>query len=184
MLAEKLYVGDNSRTRIYARKGNIVIGTMEGSSTTTLFVCTDSTRTEYLVSNTKKAFAKKGEKSGFTSVDDAIYKYLKGQMSGSLFGKRLKKDDKDCTVRDTVIFDRPAYIITKEATEKNSTIEVWAKTVMYIDKANSLPYYKWSIMKTNGEVYAEGKAFEITSFSDHPTYEGLIVSLDGLTEIQ
>ena len=182
-LTEKMYVGSASMTRIYARKGNIVIGTSEGSLTTSLFVCTDSTRTEYLIGNEKGRYAKRGEKSGFSSVDEAVYKYLKGQMSETVFGKTFKKGEEGTTTRDTTIFGRPAYIITKEATEKNSIVEVWGKTIMYIDKENGMPYYKWSIMKTNGSVTREGVIFEVTDFSDKPTYEGLIVSLDGLTAI-
>ena len=185
-LTEKMYVGSASTTRIYARKGNIVIGTAEGSPSTTLFVCTDSTRTQYLVANEKGTYAKVGEKSGFDSVDEAIYKYLKDQMSNTLFGKTLKKGDEGVTVKDTTIFGRPAYVMTKEVTEKNVVAEVWGKTIMYMDKENGLPYYKWAIVKNtgNGNVITEGKVFEVTAFSADPTYEGLIVSLDGLTGIQ
>ena len=182
-LTEKMYVGKASVTRVYARKGNVVIGTTPGSKTSALFVCTDSTRTEYLVNSERKQYGKVGEKTGFTSVDDAIYKYLKSQMSETVFGKALRPGDEGTTARDTTLFGRPAYVITKEATEKNTVVEVWGRTVMYVDKENGLPYYKWSIMKTNGVVTAEGKAFEVTDFSADPSYEGLIVSLDGLTEI-
>ena len=183
VLTETMYVGKASVTRTFARKGNVVIAVPEGSGGTNLFVCTDSTRTQYLVGN-KGTYAKLGEKSGFTSVDDAIYRYLKSQMSETVFGKTFKKGDEGTTTRDTTLFGRPAYVITKEATEKNAVIEVWGKTIMYIDKEYGLPYYKWSIMKTNGKVSSEGKSFEVTAFSDQPTYEGLIVSLDGLQEIQ
>ena len=182
-LTEKMYVSTASVTRTYARKGNVVISTVDGSDVTNLFVCTDSTRTQYLVGNSKGTYVKRGEKTGFEGVDDAVYSYLKDQMSNTVFGKTFKKGEEGTTTRDTTLFGRPAYIITKEATEKNALAEVWGKTIMYIDKENGLPYYKWSTMKTNGKVTSEGKAFEVTAFSAQPTYEGLIVSLDGLTEI-
>ena len=184
VLTEKMYVASASVTRTYARKGNIVIGMAEGSGLTNLFVCTDSTRTQYLVGNEKGTYVKRGEKAGFTSVDEAIYKYLKDQMSETVFGKTFKKGEEGTTTKDTTIFGRSAYIITKEVTEKNPVVEVWGKSILCIDKENGLPYYKWVIMKTNGQVTSEGKAFEITEFSTEPTYEGLIVSLDGLTEIK
>ncbi|MBR4802562.1 MAG: hypothetical protein IK041_07095 [Bacteroidales bacterium] len=183
-ITEKMYVGKACMERTYARKGNILIGVSEGSGMTNLFVCTDSTRTLYTIGNEKGTYIKRHEKTGFDGVDDAVYKYLKDQMSNTVFGKKLKVGEEGTTVRDTVIFGRPAYIITKEKSEKNSVLEVWGKTIMYIDKENGLPYYKWSIMKNNGKVMTEGKAFEVTAFSAEPDYEGLIMSLDGLTEIK
>ena len=183
VLTEKMYVGNASMERTYARKGNIVIGVSEGSGMTNLFVFTDSTRTLYTIGNEKKTFIKRNEKSGFNSMDDAVYKYLKDQMSNTVFGQKINKGEEGTTVRDTVIFGRPAYIITKEKSEKNAVAEVWGKTIMHIDKENGLPYYKWSILKNNGKVFNEGKAFEVTAFSAEPDYEGLIMSLDGLTEI-
>ena len=183
VITENMYVGSASISRTYARKGNIVIGTTPGSKTTTLFVCTDSTRTEYLVGNEKMQYGKVREKSGFSSVDDAIYQYLKGQMSETVFGKNVKKGEDGTTCKDTTIFGRPAYVITKETTQKNSVVEVWGKSITHIDKENGLPYYKWAVIKTNGKVTTEGKVFEVTYFSDTPTYDGLIVSLDGLTEV-
>ena len=183
VLTEKMYVGNASMERTYARKGNILIGVSEGSGMTNLFVCTDSTRTLYTIGNEKKTFIKRHEKTGFNGVDDAVYKYLKDQMSNTVFGKTLKKGEDGTTLKDTVIFGRPAYIITKEKSEKNAIVEVWGKTIMHIDKENGLPYYKWSIMKNNGKVLSEGKAFEVIAFSAEPDYEGLIMSLDGLTEI-
>lgn len=182
-LTEVMYVGKASITRMYARKGNVVIGTTPGSKTTTLFFCTDSTRTEYLVGNEKKQYRKVKEKTGFSGVDDAIYKYLKGQMSETVFGKTFKPGEEGVTTRDTTIFGRPARILTKETSQKNSVVDVWGKSIMYVDKENGLPYYKWAIIKTNGAVTTEGKSFEVTEFSANPTYEGLIVSLDGLTEV-
>lgn len=184
VLTEKMYVGTACMERTYARKGNILIGVSEGSGMTNLFVCTDSTRTLYTIGNEKKTFVKRHEKTGFNGVDDAVYKYLKDQMSNTVFGKTLKKGEEGTTLRDTVIFGRPAYIITKEKSEKNAIVEVWGKTIMHIDKENGLPYYKWSIMKNNGKVLSEGKAFEVIAFSAEPDYEGLIMSLDGLTEIK
>lgn len=183
-LTEKMYVGSASMTRIYARKGNVVIGTSEGSPTTSLFVCTDSTRTQYLVGNAKKTYAKTGEKSGFTSVDDAVMKYLKGQLSNTLFGKAFKPGDEGCTTKDTTIFGRPAYIITKEVSKSNVVASVSGKSIMHVDKENGLAYYKYTIMKNGDKVISEGVEFEVTAFSDKPTYEGLIVSLDGLTEVK
>ena len=182
-LTEVMYVGNAGMTRTYARKGNVVIGTQPGSKSTTLFVCTDSTRTEYLVGNEKKQYAKVREKSGFSSVDDAIYQYLKSQMSETVFGKQYKKGDEGVTAKDTVIFGRPAYVLTKETHEKNAVAEVWGKGILHVDKENGLPYYKWAVVKNNGNVISEGKVFEITEFSANPTYDGLIVSLDDLTEI-
>ena len=183
VITENMYVGPASISRTYARKGNVVIGTTPGSKSTTLFVCTDSTRTEYLVGNEKKQYGKVREKSGFSSVDDAVYQYLKGQMSETVFGKNVKKGEEGTTCKDTTIFGRPAYVITKETMQKNSVVEVWGKSVSHIDKENGLTYYKWAVIKTNGKVTTEGKVFEVTYFSDNPTYEGLIVSLDGLIEI-
>jgi hypothetical protein len=182
-LTEKMYVGSASMTRTYARKGNIVIGTADGSPTTSLFVCTDSTRTQYLVGNEKKTYAKTGEKSGFTSVDDAICKYLKSQMSNTLFGNAFKPSDEGCTAKDTTIFGRSAYVITKETTASNVAASVSGKGIMHVDKENGLVYYKYAMMKSGDKVIREGVEFEVTAFSDQPTYEGLIVSLDGLTEI-
>ena len=186
VLTENMYVGNACMTRTYARKGNILIGMSEGSGMTNLFVCTDSTRTLYTIGNEKKTYIKRHEKSGFNGVDDAVYRYLKDQMSNTVFGKQLKIGDEGTTVRDTTIFGRPAYIITKEKSEKTALVEVWGKTIMHIDKENGLPYYKWSIMKSKGQLATEGegKAFEVTAFSAEPTYEGLIMSLDGLTEIK
>lgn len=183
VITETMYVGPASISRTYARKGNVVIGTTPGSKATTLFVCTDSTRTEYLVGNEKKQYGKVREKSGFSSVDDAVYQYLKGQMSETVFGKNVKKGEEGTTCKDTTIFGRPAYVITKETMQKTSVVEVWGKSISHIDKENGLTYYRWAVIKTNGKVTTEGKVFEVTYFSDNPTYEGLIVSLDGLTEI-
>ncbi len=182
VIKEKMYVGTQSITRIYARKGNVVIGTSEGSPTTTLFECTDSTRAEYLIGD-KGTYGFIKEKDGFTSVDDAIYKYLKSQMSNTVFGDKLKIDDPDCVVKDTVIFGRPAYIITKEQTEKNIAAEVYGKTIVWRDKENGLPYYKYGLVKNGDRVITDGPVFEILEFSDNPTYEGLTVSLEGLERI-
>ncbi|MBP5518906.1 MAG: hypothetical protein J6X91_09660 [Bacteroidales bacterium] len=184
VLKEKMYVGNQSITRTYARKGNVVIGTSEGSPTTSLFVCTDSTRSEYMVGNSTGKYGFIKEKPGFTSVDDAIYKYLKSQMSETVFGKTLKKDDPECVVKDTVVFGKPAYIITKEHTEKNIAAEAYGKTIMWIDKETGMPYYKYGYVKSGDQVIKDGPVFEVVEFSDNPDYEGLIVSLDGLEEIK
>lgn len=182
-LAEKMYVAGVSITRIYARKGNIVVAKAAGEVLENLFVCTDSTRTGYLIGD-KGTYAKRSEKNGFTSVDDAIYRYLKSQMSDTVFGKRIKKGDEGCTAKDTTIFGRPAYVLTKETTEDNIVVKAYAKTVMHVDKENGLPYYKWGLVKSNDQVVSQGVLFEVVEFSTNPTYEGLIMSLDGLTEIQ
>ena len=60
--------------------------------------------------------------------------------------------------------------------------ELYTKAIEWVDKENGLPYYKYGLSKKNGSVYIEGKAFEVTAFSAEPSYEGLIMSLDGLTE--
>lgn len=182
-LTEKMYVSTASMTRTYARKGNVVISTVEGSGTTNLFVCTDDTRTQYLVNNEKGTYIKQGEKSDFDSVDDAIYQYLKGQMGNTIFGDRLKKDGNGVSAKDTTIFGRPAYVLTQEKTETVAGIELYTKAVEWVDKENGLPYYKYGQSKRDGSVIIDAKAFEVTAFSAKPTYEGLIVSLDGLTEI-
>ena len=183
-LTEKMYVGSAGITRTYARKGNILICMVEGSGATNLFVCTDSTRTHYLVGNNTGKYGKTGEKTGFTSVDDAIYKYLKSQMGETVLGKTFRKGEEGTTTRDTTIFGRPAYVITKDMTEKNAVVEVSGRAIMYIDQELGIPFYKWSSIKTNGKLTTEGKAFEVTAFSTEPTYEGLIMSLEGLEEVR
>lgn len=182
-LTEKMYVSGASMSRVYARKGNVLIFKMEGSQTTNLFVCTDSTRTGYLVNEGTGTYVKKSEKSDFDSVDEAIYNYLQSSMSNTIFGERLKKNGKGVSVKDTIIFGRPAYVITQEKTENVVGTELYTKVIEWVDKQNGLPYYKYGLSKKDGTPYIEGKAFELTSFSAEPTYEGLIVSLDGLREI-
>ena len=45
-----------------------------------------------------------------------------------------------------------------------------------------LPYYKWNSIKSgNVKKINEGVVYEVTDFRDHPTYEGIVVSLDRLT---
>lgn len=182
-LTEKMFVLGNPFTRTYARKGNILAYKTEGSQTQNLLVCTDSSRTNYLIGNNGK-YAKLSEKKGFSGIEEAVRSYLKDQMSNTLFDKIPKKDDKGCTVKDTTIFGRPAYILTKETTETILTNEVYTKVILHIDKENGLPYYKYGLGKTNGQVLIDGVSFEVTDFSAEPTYEGLIMSLDGLTEAQ
>ena len=182
-LTEKMYVSGAGMSRIYARKGNVLIFKMEGSQTTNLFVCTDSTRTGYLVNEGAGTYVKKSEKSDFDSIDDAVYNYLHSSMSNTIFGERLKKDGKGVSVKDTTIFGRPAYVLTQEKTEDIVGVQMYTKVIEWVDKENGLPYYKYGLSKKDGAPYIEGKAFEVTSFSAEPTYEGLIVSLDGLTEV-
>lgn len=182
-LTEKMYVSTANMTRTFARKGNIVICSVEGSGMTNLFVCTDSTRTQYLVNNAAGTYTKRGEKSDFDSVDDAIYQYLKGQMSNTIFGDRLKKNGNGVSVKDTTIFGRPSYVIIQEKTENVAGVELFSKAIEWVDKENSLTYYKYGLSKRDGSIIIDAKAFEVTAFSAEPTYEGLIISLDGLTEI-
>ena len=182
-LTEKMYVSGASMSRVYARKGNVLIFKMEGSQTTNLFVCTDSTRTGYLVNEGTGTYVKKSEKSDFDSVDDAIYDYLHSSMSNTIFGDRLKKNGEGVTAKDTTLFGRPAYVLTQEKTEDVVGVEMYTKVIEWVDKENGLPYYKYGLSKKDGAPYMEGKAFEVTAFSAEPTFEGLVVSLDGLTEI-
>ena len=182
-LTEKMYVSGASMSRIYARKGNVLIFKMEGSQTTNLFVCTDSTRTGYVVNEGAGTYVKKGEKSDFDSVDEAIYDYLKSSMSNTIFGDRLKKNGQGVSVKDTTLFGRPAYVLIQEKTEDVVGVEMYSKLIEWVDKENGLPYYKYGLSKRDGSVIIDGKAFEVTAFSAEPTYEGLVVSLDGLTEI-
>ncbi len=182
-LTEKMYVSGASMSRVYARKGNVLIFKMEGSQTTNLFVCTDSTRTGYLVNEGTGTYVKKSEKSDFDSVDEAIYDYLHSSMSNTLFGDRLKKNGEGVTAKDTTLFGRPAYVLTQEKTEDVVGVEMYTKVIEWVDKENGLPYYKYGLSKKDGAPYMEGKAFEVTAFSAEPRFEGLVVSLDGLTEI-
>ena len=181
-LTEKMYVSGASISRIYARKGNVLIFKLEGSQTTNLFVCTDSTRTAYLVNDAAGTYTRKSEKSDFDSVDEAIYDYLHSSMSNTIFAERLKKNGKGVSAKDTTLFGRPAYVLTQEKTEDVVGVEMYTKVIEWVDKENGLPYYKYGLSKKDGAPYIEGKAFEVTSFSAEPTYEGLVVSLDGLTE--
>ncbi|MBR1570543.1 MAG: hypothetical protein IJ651_07420 [Bacteroidales bacterium] len=68
----KQYVAGASMSRTYARKGNIVIGMVEGGGATTLCICTDSTRTQYQVSHAGGTYKKTRERTGFESVDEAV----------------------------------------------------------------------------------------------------------------
>ena len=181
-LTEKMYVSGAGMSRVYARKGNVLIFKMEGSRTTDLFVCTDSTRTGYVVNDGARPYVKKNEKSDFDSVDEAIYDYLRSSMSNTIFAERLRINGKGVSAKDTTIFGRPAYVLTQEKTEDVVGTELYTKVIEWVDKENGLPYYKYGLSRKNGSVYIEGKAFEVTAFSAEPSYEGLIVSLDGLTE--
>lgn len=181
-LKEKMYVSTASMTRIYARKGNVLIFKAEGSMTTNLFVCTDSTRTGYVVNDSALTYIKKSEKSDFSSVDEAMYDYLHSSMSNTVFGEVLKKGGDGVTSRDTTLFGRQAYILTQEKTEDVVGVEMYSKLIQWVDKENGLPYYKYGFSTKDGAVIIDGKAFEILEFSADPSYDGLITSLDGLTE--
>lgn len=122
------------------------------------------------------------ERTGFESVDEAVRDFLKDQLGDNVFKGILKPDGKNCTARDTTIFGRPAYVITEEKTEEILSVKTFSKIIEWVDKENGLPYYKYAQSKNGDKVLIEGKAFELTAFSAKPTYEGLIVSLDGLTE--
>lgn len=182
-LIETMYVSGAGMSRVYARKGNVLIFKLEGSQTTNLFVCTDSTRTGYVVNDGARTYVKKSEKSDYDSVDEAIYDYLHSSMSNTIFGDRLKKNGKGVTVKDTTIFGRPAYVLTQEKTEDVVGVELYTKVIEWVDRENGLPYYKYGLSRKDGAPYMEGKAFEVTAFSAEPTYEGLIMSLDGLTDV-
>lgn len=177
------YIMSKSITRIYARKGNIVVSLQEGSPAQKLYVFTDSTRTEYLVNPDKGRYGKVKEKTGLDGIEQGIKAYLKDQMGDNIFKKVLKPDGENCTAKDTTIFGRPAYVITEEKTEKVLTSEVYTKVIEWVDKENGLPYYKYAIGKRDGKVLMEGKAFEISAFSAEPTYEGLTMSLEGMTDV-
>ncbi len=180
-LTMKRYVMTASMTQTFARKDNII--SVKGESgITNLFVCTDSTRIGYMVKDNGKC-VKVSEKTGFSSADEAAYKYLKSQLGETVMGKAFKKGDEGCTSKDTTILGRPAYVITKVAEEKNVVATSKGKTIMHIDNENGMIYYKYVYVETNGTVITDGVAFEVTDFSDDPTYEGLIVSLDGFEDM-
>ena len=179
----KQYVMGQSITRRYARKGNILVGMAEGSPTQSVSVCTDSSRTQYLVNPSKGNYVKMKEKTGYTGIDDVVKSYLKTQLGDELFGKHLNPGDEDCTAKDTTIFGRPAYVIRKEAAVKNIAVDASGYTIEWVDKANGLTYYKYVFMKNGDKVINDGITFEVSDFSTEPTYEGLTISLDGLTEV-
>ena len=182
MLTHTMYVAKTGLTRVFARKGN-VLAVKNETGPQYLYVFTDDTRTDYIV--TDRGYAKKSEKTGLNGVNDGIYKYFKSQLGDNIF-KVFKPGDKDCTFKDTTIFGRPAYVVTKVAAEKNFAAEASGKTIVHIDKENSLVSYKYGILTTtiNGNTSTtENVEFKISDFSDNPTYDGLIMSLDGLTEI-
>ena len=179
----KQYVMGQSMTRIYARKGNVLASKMDGSQAVNLFVFTDSTRTDYLVNPDKGLYGKKSEKQGLAGMEESIKAFLKGQLGDPVFKDILKPDGDGCTAKDTTIFGRPAYVITQELTKKVMTVETFARIIEWVDKENGLPYYKYGFGKSDDKVITDGKVFEITAFSAEPTYEGLVMSLEGLTEI-
>ena len=178
----KQYVLTASAVRHYARKGNVVAANAEGSSKWNLYVFTDSTRTEYIVNQANGLYAKGNVKTGLSSVDEGIKAWLKSQMGDNIFSV-LKPDGKNCTARDTTIFGRPAWVIKEEKTTQTFGVEIFTRIIEWVDKENSLPYYKYGFGKNGDKVITDAKAFEITDFSAKPTYEGFVVSLDGLTEV-
>ncbi len=182
-LTYKQYVLGNSATRSYARKGNVIACNIEGSRNQKLYVFTDSTRTEYSLNTANGQFVKGREKSDFAIMNDGVRMLLKDQLGDNVFMDILKPDGKNCTARDTTIFGRPTYVIVQEKTENSFGVDTYTKITEWVDKENNLPYYKYGIGKAGDKVIADGKVFEITEFSATPTYEGFIISLDGLTEI-
>ena len=182
-LTYKQYVLGNSTTRSYARKGNVIACNIEGSRSQKLYVFTDSTRTEFTLNKAAGQFVKGRERSDFAIMDDGIRMFLKEQLGDNVFKDILKPDGKNCTAKDTTIFGRPAYVIIQEKTENTFGVDTYTKITEWVDKENNLPYYKYGVGKAGDKVIADGKVFEITDFSATPSYEGFIISLDGLTEI-
>lgn len=177
------YILGNSITRSYARKGNLIACNIEGGSSRKLYVFTDSTRTEYLLNADSGKYAKGREKSDFAVMDDGIRMLLKDQLGDNVFKDILKPDGENCTAKDTTIFGRPAYVIIKEKSENVFGVDTYTKVTEWVDKENNLPYFKYGVGKAGDKVVADGKVFEITEFSATPTYEGFIVSLEGLTDV-
>ena len=182
-LTYKQYVLGNSATRSYARKGNVIACNIEDGSSRKLYVFTDSTRTDYTLDKASGQFVKGRERSDFAIMDDGVRMLLQGQMGDNVFSDILKPDGKNCTAKDTTIFGRPAYVIVLEKTENNFGVETYTKITEWVDKENNLTYYKYGVGKSGDKVIADGKVFEITAFSANPSYEGFIISLDGLTEL-
>jgi len=182
-LTYKQYVLGNSIVRSYARKGNVVACNVEGGSSQKLYVFTDSTRTEYILNPSTGKYVKGRERSDFANMDDGIKMLLKNQMGDNVFTGVLKPDKKNGTVKDTTVFGRPAYVIIQEKTEVTFGVETYTKVIEWVDKENALPYYKYGLGKAGDKLITDGKVFEITAFSANPTYEGFIISLDGLTEV-
>lgn len=177
-LTYEQYVLGNSTTRSYARKGNVVACNIEGGRSRKLYVFTDSTRTEYTLNPATGQFVKGRERDDFAIMDDGIRMLMKDQLGDNVFTDILKPDGKNCTAKDTTLFGRPAYVITREKTENTFGVEAYTKITEWVDKENSLPYYKYGIGKAGDKVISDGKVFEITAFSAEPTYEGFVMSLD------
>lgn len=182
-LTYKMYVMSKSLTRTYARKGNIVVSRQEGSQAQNLYIFTDSTRTNYLVNPDKGRYGKVGVKSGFSGVDEGVKKFLKDQLGDDFFKKILSKGDEGVEAKDTTVFGRAAYVLTKEATEKNPAVEIYGKTIQWVDKENGLIYYKYALVKNGDQVISDGKTIEVTAFSAEPAYEGLKMSLEGMEDV-
>lgn len=181
-LTYKQYVLGNSSTRSYARKGNVIAFSSENGRTRKLYVFTDSTRTEYTLNTATGQFAKGRERSDFAIMDDGVKMLLKDQLGDNVFQDILRPGGKDCTARDTTIFGRPAYVIIRERNESTFGVDTYTRIIEWVDKENGLPYYKYGLGKAGDKVISDGKVFEITEFSANPTYEGFVMSLDGLTE--
>ena len=179
----KMYIMGQSMTRTYARKGNVVACKSEGAQAVNVFVFTDSTRTNYLVNPDKGRYGKVGEKTGFSGIDAGVKKYMKDQLGDNFFSKILKKGDESVEAKDTTVFGRAAYVLTKEMTEKNIAGEAYGKTIQWVDKENGLIYYKYALIKSGDKVMTDGKVIEVTDFSATPTYEGLPMSLEGMEEV-
>ena len=172
------HLGTAAITQTYARKDNIIAVKQE-SGTTNLFVCTDSSRIGYLINNGK--YIQLSEKKGFDSADEAAFKYIKSQLGESLLGKHPKKGEEGVSTKDTTYLERDAYHFSKEVAEKNIAASGKGKAIVVVDKKYDIVLYKWAHTEINGQVMTDGVVFEVTEFSDDPTYEGLVISLDELS---
>ena len=169
------HLGTAAITQTYARKDNIIAVKQE-SGTTNLFVCTDSSRIGYLINNGK--YIQLSEKKGFDNADEAAFKYLKSQFGETLLGKHPKKGEDDVTTKDTTYLGHDAYHFSKKIEEKNFAATAKGKAIVVVDKKNDMVYYKWAHTEINDQVMTDGVVFEVTAFSDDPTYEGIVISLD------
>jgi len=90
-------------------------------------------------------------------MDDGIRLLLKDHLGDNVFKGILKPDEKNCTVKDTTIFGRPAYVISQEKTETTFGVETYTKIIEWVDKMNGLPYYKYGSGKAGDKVITDGK---------------------------